>query len=120
MRYLERDLDQKVGKNIAKTRKELGYTQIKLSEELGISRRAFGSYETGEHAVPIFILLRLKELFDVSFEMLLGTEHHSDISLDRRTKQARIRKEMKRIEKLDPEEQQLLFSMVDRLSKKSS
>ncbi|HEY8435897.1 MAG TPA: XRE family transcriptional regulator [Haloplasmataceae bacterium] len=53
-------------------RKMHGYTQQKVAEALGISRGAYGNYETGKREPDTETLSALAELYGVSVDFLLG------------------------------------------------
>ena len=63
-----------LGKRVAGLRKELGMTQAKLAETLGISQQLIAAYETGGRKIPASLLPILAKLFAVSLEQLVGME----------------------------------------------
>ena len=46
-------------------------TQEKVADDLGLSRRAYSSYETGDREPPKDVLIKLADYFDVSVDYLL-------------------------------------------------
>lgn len=69
-------MDQiKIGKFIAACRKEKGYTQASLAEELGITDRAVSKWETGKSLPDSSIMLELCELLSINVNELLKGEH---------------------------------------------
>lgn len=113
MRYIQRETDRSIGKNIATIRKELGFSQESLAKELGISRRAIGSYECGERSIPVFIIPKLSNILHVSAINLLNIKTPI---LDERTKEARILRELEKVKKLPDEDQKFVFGMIDKLT----
>ncbi len=66
---------EKIGKFIAKCRKENGYTQATLAEKLGITDRAISKWETGKSMPDASIMLELCELLKINANELLTGEH---------------------------------------------
>ncbi len=66
---------EKIGRFIAKCRKENGYTQASLAEKLGITDRAVSKWETGRSMPDASIMLELSELLKINVNELLTGEH---------------------------------------------
>ena len=66
---------EKIGKFIAKCRKENGYTQALLAEKLGITNRAVSKWENGKSMPDASIMLELCELLGINVNELLIGEH---------------------------------------------
>lgn len=66
---------EKIGKFIAKCRKENGYTQAVLAEKLGITDRAVSKWENGKSMPDASIMLELCELLKINVNELLTGEH---------------------------------------------
>lgn len=66
---------EKIGKFIAKCRKENGYTQASLAEKLGITDRAISKWENGKSMPDASIMLELCELLKINVNELLTGEH---------------------------------------------
>ena len=62
----------KVGKIIARKRKERNMTQLALADRLGVSFQAVSNWERGNSMPDISKLPELAELFECSIEELLG------------------------------------------------
>lgn len=68
-------MDQnKVGRFIAKCRKEKGLTQSVLAERIGVSDRAVSKWETGKNMPDSGIMLELCSILDVNVNELLTGE----------------------------------------------
>lgn len=52
-------------------RKKNRYTQVKLAEELGISRQALIKYESMEQELPVNVIRGLSKIFSVNYECLI-------------------------------------------------
>lgn len=68
-------MDQiKIGKFIAKCRKEIGLTQAELAEKLNITDRAVSKWETGKSMPDSSIMLELCEILKINVNELLSGE----------------------------------------------
>ena len=59
---------------IKKLREQNRYTQVKLAEELGISRHALIKYENMDQEPPISVIRAVAKIFSVSYESLIDNE----------------------------------------------
>lgn len=66
---------EKIGKFIAECRKENGYTQSGLAEQLGITDRAVSKWETGKSLPDSSLMLELCDLLKINVNELLTGEH---------------------------------------------
>ncbi len=57
---------------LKKLRKESGYTQVQISENLNIRQQSYLRYETGQGEPSLETLVKLAKLLDVSTDYLLG------------------------------------------------
>ena len=75
LRQKTTDLLVGIGARLAITRNEIGLSQSDMAQEIGVSLRAYHSYEKGERGLPIEALVMLDEKFgtDVTW-ILLGTK----------------------------------------------
>lgn len=72
-------MEQTLGKRIVRHRKELGMTQDKLAEQLGITAQAVSKWENDQACPDITMLPKLAELFGTTTDSLLGMEaEHAD------------------------------------------
>lgn len=53
-------------------RKDNDYTQIEIARILGITQVQYSRYETGERLIPITLLIKLADYYNVSVDYLLG------------------------------------------------
>ena len=63
-----------LGENIARLRKERGLTQEDLAKELNISYQAVSKWENGVSSPDISNIMQLARFFGVSIDMLFGME----------------------------------------------
>lgn len=61
-----------IGKFIAELRKEHGFTQEQLGDEIGVTNKTVSRWETGTYLPPADALLAMSELFDVSINEILS------------------------------------------------
>lgn len=113
MRYLQRETDKIIGKNIAKIRKDLGFSQEALARKLEISRRAIGSYECGDRSIPVFLLAKIAEILNVPVTNLMEMKIRI---IDERTKEARMLSKIEKIKNLPQEQQKAVFNLIDSLT----
>ena len=59
-------------------RKEKQVTQREMGEHLGITMRAYQSYEQGTRYPDFPGLIRLADFFDVSLDYLVGRSNHRE------------------------------------------
>lgn len=62
------------GKNIAEAREKMGLTQAEASKVLDIPQSTYAGYETGVRKVPLSIIKKLSNFYNISADILLGTE----------------------------------------------
>lgn len=72
---------KEIGKRIQNRRKQLGFTQEHLADEMNVSVQMVSNLERGNKSIRIDNLLRLCQILDVSTDyILMGKENVSDIS----------------------------------------
>lgn len=57
--------------NLRRLRADHNYTQKEISDRLNISRQAYSNYETGKRVPDIDTLMRLAEIYHVTFQQLI-------------------------------------------------
>ena len=65
---------EKIGRFIAKARKEKGYTQEQLAEKLGVSNRTVSRWENGKNMPDVSLFESLCEALDITVNELLAGE----------------------------------------------
>lgn len=97
------------GKRLAELRKEAGYTQQELADEVGVSRRVIGYYESESQHPPANLLVDLVNTLNISADELLG------IKQLKRSKQpdSRLLRRIQQIEKLNPSKKRQLLQIID-------
>ncbi len=74
-----------ISENIAKYRKQRGYTQEKLGELVGVSNQAVSKWELGISMPDVMMLPKIAEVLGISLEQLYGIEKDTDIKNTRVT-----------------------------------
>lgn len=59
-------------------RRERGKTQMQVADFLHIKQNAYSQYETGRREIPLALLARLSEYYEVSVDFLLGLTDYED------------------------------------------
>ena len=59
-------------------RRERGKTQMQVADFLNIKQNAYSQYETGRREIPLALLARLSEYYEVSVDFLLGLTDYED------------------------------------------
>lgn len=61
-------------------REDNDLTQEKLSSYLNISQRAYSHFETGSRSLPVDILIRIADYYDVSVDYLLERTDKKEVN----------------------------------------
>ena len=61
----------RLSKNLKALRKQFGYTQTYVAEQLGIAYQSYQAYEWGISVPNLQNFIKLAKLYDVSYEELL-------------------------------------------------
>ena len=69
------DIKQIIAQNIVFLRRESAMTQIELAEKLNYSDKAVSKWERGESVPDIAVLKAIADLFDVTVDYLITSEH---------------------------------------------
>ena len=73
------------GRRLRQARKDRGFTQEKLAEELNISQKHYSELERGLAGISVDTLIQVSELLDVNIDYLLkgdtGTLERSDFTI---------------------------------------
>lgn len=94
---------------IKKLREQNRYTQVKLAEELGISRQALIKYESMEQEPPLSVIRAVAKIFSVSYECLIDNELPLESTSEDDTMIAEL---AKNFVKLNESEKKAVFEMA--------
>jgi len=75
---------EKIGKFIAKSRKEKNITQTQLAEKLGVSDRTIGNWENGRNMPDLSLFKPLCNILEISLNDLMSGEKVDDDSYQER------------------------------------
>ena len=59
-------------KRIRDLREDSDFTQQQIADLLGIKRRTYAAYETGDNAISIDLIIELAKIYDVNLYYILG------------------------------------------------
>lgn len=101
--------DQGFGTRLGRLRKEAGYTQQELAQEIGVSRRMIAYYEGETERPPTTLLPALAEALGITTDALLGVA-----TLKKATKpDRRLQRRMQQIEKMNPRDKRQVLQLID-------
>ena len=63
---------KKVGKRLKELRESIGLSQAELAEAIGSTQSSINRYENGQSGVPIPLLRRYADYFDVSLDYIFA------------------------------------------------
>ncbi len=103
------DVLTEFGKRLVKLRKDAGYTQTELANELGITQRMISYYEGHAEYPPSALLPKIAELLGVSADELLG------IKPAKKGKQpdTRLQRRFQQIQKLPTRDKRQITQIID-------
>jgi len=85
------DLKAVIAENIVQLRRKSEMTQVELAEKLNYSDKAVSKWERGESVPDISVLKGIADLFGVTVDYLITSEHISD-DLDKGAESAELQK----------------------------
>lgn len=98
---------------IRELREEKHITQVRLSIELEVSQETISAYEIGKHYPSVAALIRLRDIFDVSIDYILGLTDVRSTPIQRsglREEESRL---IKLYRKLDPAGQERILGYAE-------
>lgn len=63
-----------LGKCVNKLREALGWSQVRLAQELNVSKQTVSNWENGNILPSVDMLIRISAVFNVSTDYILGLE----------------------------------------------
>lgn len=72
------DLKAIISENIVQLRRENGLTQVELAEKLNYSDKAVSKWERGESLPDISVLKQIADMFNVTVDYLLKSDHSAE------------------------------------------
>ena len=98
-----------MGSVIKILREQNRYTQVKLAEEIGISRQALIKYETMELEPPLSVVRSLSKLFSVNYDCLIDNKLPDELNSE---ESEMISQFVKNVMKLNESEKLAVFEMA--------
>ncbi len=95
-----------IGSKISLLRKEKGWSQGNLAEQIGASREIIGKYERNENSPSLEMALKMAKAFEVTVDFLLGEGEYSSYDKD-------TIERIKNIQKMDSDTKSVLFNVID-------
>ena len=68
----DRQFGKELGRRLAQLRQDAGLTQQAVAAHLGIAQQTLAHYEVGRLRLPVALVPKLADLFDVPTDVLLG------------------------------------------------
>ena len=96
--------------SVIKTLREKNrYTQVKLAEEIGISRQALIKYENLELEPPLSVVRSLSKLFSVNYDCFIDNKLPEESNSEDEDMLAQL---VKNVKKLNESEKRAVFEMA--------
>ena len=102
---------QGFGERLAQLRKDAGYTQQQLADEIGASRRQVAYYEGESEHPPASLLIALAQALNVTTDELLGVRTGRGRKVP--AVSTRLERRIKQIERMPPKPKQQLLGLID-------
>ncbi|MDE6123934.1 MAG: helix-turn-helix transcriptional regulator [Eubacterium sp.] len=67
-------------KRIKELRKEKGITQVNVSTNIGVEESYYGKYERGVHDIPLSVLIKLADFYNVSLDYITERTNKREIN----------------------------------------
>jgi len=100
------------GARLVELRRQAGFTQQELADEVGVSRRMIAYYEVQSEHPPTHLVPAIAQALNVSTDELLGA---APVRKAARTKDSRLHRRLQQIEKLDAAEKRQILQVLDTL-----
>jgi transcriptional regulator with XRE-family HTH domain len=101
---------ESVGQRLARLRRERGFTQVGLAEQLGTRQSLITAYETDRRALSAEMVVQLAIALDVSTDDLL---HPKAAKKKAKKPSLKIARRMEQIEQLPENKQSFILSALD-------
>lgn len=95
-----------IGSKISVLRKEKGWSQGDLAEQIGASREIIGKYERNENSPSLEMALKMAKTFGVTVDFLLGESEYSSYDKD-------TIERIKNMQEMDSNTRSVLFNVID-------
>ena len=99
-----------INERIARMRREFGYTQSELADQLGVLQSVVSAYESGGRRFHAEMIIKFAELFGISADELLGIEKPAT---NGQKVSVHLAKRMQKIQELPKTKQKALLQTID-------
>lgn len=65
-------------KRLKNLREDADLTQKRLAKYLNITQRSYSHYERGEREIPLLILIKIADFYDINLDYLVGRSDKKD------------------------------------------
>lgn len=109
----DRQFGKELGRRLAQLRQEAGLTQQAVAAHLGIAQQTLAHYEVGRLRLPVALVPKLADLFDVPTDVLLGVTAPAGKSAGKRGPTPKLQRQLERLSRLPKAQQQTVLAMLD-------
>ena len=107
---------QRLGKHVAKLRKERQITQVQMAKALGVSQQLIAAQEAGRRKIPVSMLTGFANVLDVTLEELLGIKK----APLKRGPVSALNRKVEQIRRLPRNKQKFVMQMLDTVIQQQS
>jgi transcriptional regulator with XRE-family HTH domain len=109
----DRQFGKELGRRLAQLRQDAGLTQQAVADHLGIAQQTLAHYEVGRLRLPVALVPKLADLFDVPTDVLLGVSAPAGKSSGKRGPTPKLQRQLERVSRLPKAQQQVILAMLD-------
>jgi transcriptional regulator with XRE-family HTH domain len=109
----------KFGENLREIRTKREYTQERLGNVSGLSRRIISHYETLAKCPSIEKVAKIADVLDVSITEIIGNQESPARKFKSMNASSKILKKLRTIEELPTRDQNTIFSMINSMVEKN-
>ncbi len=106
------------GEKLRQLRKERGWTQDKLGEEVGVHGRHIGKYESGRAMPNAEAIIRIAKILAVSIDFLLMNDFQESQQADILFQDQELLSKFKAVEDMSEKDKEVILSLLDAYIKK--
>lgn len=102
-----------IGKNIKHLREQNGMTQQQIADLINMHRSNYSKVESGQRELSVGALCKIAQYFGVSLDDLVSGngEMPEEVTVEDKT----LMEQVRLIQELEPEDQSMVFRMIDTL-----
>lgn len=109
----DRQFGKELGRRLAQLRQDAGLTQQAVADHLGIAQQTLAHYEVGRLRLPVVLVPKLADLFDVPTDVLLGVSTPAGKTAGKRGPTPKLQRQLERVSRLPKAQQQVVLAMLD-------